>query len=166
MIKPYSLDNHVHFLPSVFSRFLCVFVTGIPCTFYTLFDLQTWRHTFDVCIQLEPVSSMYPVIFQLLKEVNNSPCPLRHTLTPPVTESRYIHDWRRRRYEFMSTIDSCHWVLLYVINIFSESTGTSKIMLFRIQAKVSRSHSVYGKVCKYLIRTLYVVIYHTTAYQK
>lgn len=36
------------------------------------------------------------------------------THTHPTRYWKQIHDWRRRRHEFMSTIDSCRWDLLYV----------------------------------------------------
>ncbi len=139
------IGNHVHFLPSYFQDlFVCLWLESLV-SFPHFLSANLTPYLFAVCIQLEPVSSMYPVIFQLLKEVNNSLCPVRHTLTPPATESRYLHDWRRSRYEFMSTIDSCHWVLLYCNKYSSEAQAHLKLYFSVSQAKASRSHSVYGK---------------------
>lgn len=93
---------------------------------------------YSVCIQLEPVSSTYPVIFQLLKEVNKRPCPTRLTQNTHYW-NRYIHDWRR--HEFMPTIDSCHWDRPCVlIHISSERNRHIYKYPPCIETKVSRLH--------------------------
>lgn len=109
------LNNLVIVLPSVFSRFVCV------CGFLLLNHLHPFLHCL-VCNLMPYLCCLHPARTSFF----NVPCDLSasergkqtpvsyQTLRTPTTESRDILDWRRRRHEFMPTIDSCHRDLPWV----------------------------------------------------
>ncbi len=86
------------------------------------------------------------------------------THTHPTCCWKQIHDWRRRRHEFMSTIDSCRWDLLYVFPLKAQAHLKIYFSVFK-QRSVGHTQCMerYASISS---KTPSFIIYHTTAHQK